>query len=170
MKKSLYLFILATVILLSGCSKKDQMTNFIPTMSPEESEESDTQDISPTQTADNTDVTTTPKEIHIGQTVTKYVKLSEYDDVLNVRPNPSTDQEPVGFLVHAEKIEVAEIKDGWASFVYNGQICYVNASFLVDERPAYLTPPAPSPTPKASATPKATPTPTPDPNEEPPEI
>ena len=80
-----------------------------------------------------------------------YVKLKQYGGYLNIRPTPSTDGEPVGFLVHAEEIDVIEIKDGWASFMYKGKICYVNADYLVDKQPAYLE--APTPTPKPTATP-----------------
>jgi uncharacterized protein YgiM (DUF1202 family) len=129
MKKNVFLLIIITVFLLSGCSKKEKMTNFIPTMAPEDEI---TSEVTQTPLEGSTEATPTPKEIHVGETTTKYVKLSEYDDTLNVRSTPSTDSEPVGFLVHTEKIEVIDIVDGWASFVYNNQVCYVNADFLVD--------------------------------------
>jgi uncharacterized protein YgiM (DUF1202 family) len=82
-----------------------------------------------------------------------YVKLDQYGGFLNVRATPSTDGEAVGFLVHAEQIDVIEITDGWASFVYNDKVCYVNADFLVKERPEYLDPPTPTPKPKVTPTP-----------------
>jgi hypothetical protein len=161
MKKIRNLFFIMMVLILTGCSKKDQMTNFIPTQAPGEGS---TQEATPIVTEDGSEATPTPKEIHVGQTVTKYVKLSEYDDILNVRSTPSTELAPVGFLVHTEEVQVVEIVDGWASILYNDTICYVNADYLVDEKPAYLTPPPPSPTPKD------TPTPTPDPNKDPADI
>lgn len=177
MKKYIYLLIIFTVFILAGCKKKVQMTEFIPTAAPQDestegeaTEDEATEDETQTDTEPGTEATPTPKTIHVGQTITKYVKLNEFDDILNVRSTPSTEKETIGFLVHTEKIEVIDIVDGWASFVYNGEISYVNASFLVDEKPAYLTPPPPSPTPKNTPTPKDTPTPTPDPNDGPDEI
>jgi hypothetical protein len=171
MKKSIVLFMILTVFLLTGCSQKEQMTSFIPTQTPEEVSDNTTpEDTSGEDAAtEGTEATPTPKEIHVGQTTPMYVKLDKYGAFLNIRPTPSTDSEPVGFLVHAEEIDVIEIADGWASFLYNNAICYVNSDFLVDERPEYLEPPtatpAPTPkatpTPKASSTPKATSTPTP---------
>ncbi|MDD3174540.1 MAG: SH3 domain-containing protein [Herbinix sp.] len=160
MKKNIYLLILLTVFILAGCKKQDQMTNFIPTPIPGEV---GSEEITPTGAASKTEATPKPKTVYVGQTTTKYVKLDEYDDTLNIRPNPSTDQEAVGFLVHTEKIEVIEIKDGWASFVYNNAVCYVNADYLVDEKPDYLDPPTPTPVQKNIATPvpKNTATPVP---------
>lgn len=166
MKKSIYLLIILTVLLLSGCSQKDQMTNFIPTQAPDETSESgaDTDANTDEGTQSETAATPTPGVIHIGQTTTKYVKLDEYGGYLNIRSTASREGEVVGFLVHAEEVEVIEIIDGWASFLYNDAICYVNADYLVDERPDYLTPPPPTPTPIV------TPTQAPDTAEAPPEI
>jgi uncharacterized protein YgiM (DUF1202 family) len=103
--------------------------------------------------------------------------MGEYDAVLNVRATPSKDGDIVGFLVHTEKVEVIEIKDGWASFEYNNAICYVSSDFLVDTRPDYIAPPSPTPKPVPADTPTPTPTPTPKPakpatdgGEAPPEI
>ncbi len=140
MKKIVILLIF--ILMLTGCSKEEQMTSFIPTAAPSLDAEDGNDTIGPTATP-------APKTIYVGQTTTKYVKLSEYDDVLNVRSAPSTDSDIVGFLVHTEKVDVIDIVDGWASFVYNDAICYVNADYLVDEKPAYLDPP--TPTPAASA-------------------
>lgn len=155
MKKYIYSLILITVFMLSGCSKKDQMTSFIPTPVPEVAI---SKAVTPTDTpkaadnAENPEATKAPITEYDGPTTPKYVKLDEYNDTLNVRPTPSTDSAPVGFLVHTEKIDVIEIKDGWASFVYKGAICYVNADFLVDEKPAYLDPPTPTVVPKSNNT------------------
>lgn len=149
MKKSIYLLIILTVFMLSGCSKKDQMTNFIPTQAPEEGTVSGevADEVTDDGTQSETEVTPTPGELHIGATTTKYVKLNEYGGYLNIRSKASPEGEAVGFLVHAEEVQVVDIVDGWASFVYNDAICYVNADYLVDDRPDYLTPPPPTPTP-----------------------
>ncbi len=147
MKKNLLLLIILTVSLFAGCSKKDQMVSFIPTPTPSVDV---TVTPEPTLGDKKIAVTPTPKPIHIGKTKTMYVKLNEYNDTLNVRSAPSTDAEKVGFLVHTEKIEVMDIVDGWASFVYNNVICYVNADFLVDKQPDYLEPPTPSEVPKSN--------------------
>ena len=149
MKKSIYVFLLLAVLVLTGCSKKDQMTNFIPTQVPGEESEAVSEDT----TKEDPEITPTPKEIHVGKTTPKYVKLDKYGAYLNIRSTPSTDGEQVGFLVHGEKVEVSEIVDGWASFVYDNAICYVNADFLVDEQPGYLDPPTPTPTLAATPTP-----------------
>lgn len=155
MKRSIYLLIILTIFTLAGCSKKGQMADFIPTQVPEEATEpgqEDTQeDAQVTQEA-----TPTPKDIVVGQTTPMYVKLDEYGGYLNVRSKPSTSGDQVGFLVHAEQIDVIEIADGWASFLYEGAICYVNADFLVTERPEYLDPPTPTPAPEKTPTPKPT--------------
>jgi hypothetical protein len=141
--KKVVIVLLIMILVLSGCSKKEVMTDFIPTAAPSVGAE---EDITPTGQA----TTPTPKEVFVGQTTTKYVKLTEYKDVLNVRSAPSTDAEAVGFLVHTEKVEVIEISDGWASFLYKGAICYVNADFLVDDKPDLLEPPTPTPSAKGS--------------------
>jgi uncharacterized protein YgiM (DUF1202 family) len=148
MKKSIYLLMIITVLLLTGCSKGDQMTNYIPTAAPEES----TDEAASTAKQEEINVTPTPKTIYVGQTTPMYVKLEEYDDFLNIRSAPSTDAEAVGFLVHTEKIDVIEIADGWASFLYKDAICYVNADYLVEEKPEYLDPPSPTPAPKSNQT------------------
>lgn len=178
MKRIIYLFIILAAAMLTGCEKKDQMTNFIPSQIPEQEdlvveEDKDITEAAPTDAAvdteddaeDDADAEPT-KPVHIGQTTTKYVKLSSDGDKLNVRATPSTEKEPVGFLVHTEMIEVIEIVDGWASFLYKGEICYVKASYLVDERPAYIAPPTPTKAPTKTPTP----TPTSDADSAPPEI
>ena len=146
-----------------SATKEDNVSNT------EEDNDSDTEDTT-VEGDESAEVTQEPKTIHVGETTTKYVKLSQYGGYVNVRKSPSKDGEIIGFLVHAEKIEVVEIVDGWACFVQNNEKRYVSDEFLVDERPAYLTPPTPTPKPKDTPTPKATPTPIPDPNEDPAEI
>ncbi len=167
MKKSIILLIIVTVFILTGCKNKEQMTSFIPTQMPEEVTDNTTKDETEeaTETEETQEVeeaTPTPKEIHVGQTTPMYVKLDEYGAFLNVRPTASTEGAPVGFLVHAEKVEVIEIVDGWANILYNDAVCYINADFLVDERPEYLEAPTPTPAPKVTPTPEATPTPVPE--------
>lgn len=174
MRKYKYLLFIGIAILtLAGCGKKDQMPNFFPTpMITEEPEKGiavvpeDTTEGSDTGTGTEEGVTPAPTEgaLHVGKTTTQFVKMTTYNGILNVRSTPSTDGEIVGFLVHTEQIEVIEVKDGWASFVIGNKICYVNAEFLADEKPAYIDPPSPSPTPTL------TPTPAPDPNQITPEI
>ena len=155
MKKNLYIILILSLLLLAGCSKKDQMTNFIPTSAPGQQDVSngDTQTDTQADTPTETVATPTPKTIHVGQTTKMYVKLDEYGAFLNIRSTPSTDGKQVGFLVHAEEVDVIEIADGWASFLYDNAICYVNADFLVDECPDYLDPPTPTPAPKNTKTP-----------------
>lgn len=164
MKKSMYLFIILTIFTLAGCSKNERITSFIPTQPPADvtqpAGEEDTEDTQVTVT-----VSPTPRDIVVGQTTTMYVMLDEYGGFLNVRPTPSTEGAPVGFLVHTEPVDVIEIAGGWASILYNDAICYVNASFLVKERPAYIDPPTPTPVPVKTPTPTPAPegrTPTPD--------
>lgn len=166
MKKTLLFIILFAVITLTGCGdKKDQMTNFIPTPMPESdssSEEAEDETIGEDagtegSSEEENQATPTPKTLHVGQTTTMYVKLDQYNAVLNVRSTPSKDGEVVGFLVHTERIRVIEIVDGWASFAQDDQIRYVSADFLVKERPEYIEPPTPSPVPSKKPTPTAKP-------------
>jgi hypothetical protein len=159
MKKSIYvLLLMMMILLLTGCNKKEEeMTSFIPTQAPTEdggTVDNDTVDGDEAQTDQEevTEAASTPSVVHVGQTKPMYVKMDEYGATLNVRATPSTNGEAVGFLVHGEKIEVADIADGWASFVYNDALCYVNADFLVDKQPEYLEPPTPTPTPKVTPT------------------
>lgn len=174
MKRYFYILIILAVFSLAGCGKNDEMTSFIPTPIPKENdtETGDSSDMVEVVTDGNTEtdedaeptVSEAPRDIHVGQTTSMYVRLDKYGAYLNIRPNPATTGEPVGFLVHAEKVEVIEIVDGWAAIVYNDKVSYVKSSFLVKEKPEYLVPPTPTPEPKK------TPTPIPDPNQAPPEI
>jgi uncharacterized protein YgiM (DUF1202 family) len=144
MKKMIYLILFVAAFLLTGCTKKDQMVDFIPTAAP-------TQGVIAPDSSTSSSATPTPKVAYVGDTITKYVKLTQYNDVLNIRSTPSTDAEVVGFLVHTEKVNVIKITDGWASFVYHNAICYVNAAFLVDKKPQLLPTPTPAPDKKSSS-------------------
>jgi uncharacterized protein YgiM (DUF1202 family) len=171
MKKNIvYIIIIMTVFALSGCKSKDQATYFIPTPavteapSDQEASEDTAEETAPTGAEEDT---SSDEPVYVGKTTPKYVKLGDYDAVLNIRSTPSKDGEIVGFLVHTEKIDVISIENGWASFVYKNKISYVSADFLVDKKPAYLDPPTPTPSPTPAP---LTPTPVPDPNAAPPEI
>lgn len=178
MRKSLLFIILFAAMALTGCSdKKDQMPDFIPTPMPEadsgeedavgedettgedietgENSEEGTsgEEASEEGASEDTQITPTPKTVPVGQTKTMYVKLDKYDAVLNVRSAPSKQGEVVGFLVHTERVRVIDIVDGWASIAQSGQVHYVSADFLVEERPAYIEPPKPSPAPSKKPTP-----------------
>ena len=158
MKKVIYLLILV-IFMLAGCSKKDQMTNFIPTQTPEEQKEQAAEEEleqgEESEQKEEEEADASLSEVRVGKTTPMYVKLDQYGAYLNVRSNPTTEGAPVGFLVHGEEIGIIEIKDGWASFLYDDNICYVNAGFLVEEQPEYLNPPTPTPTPVATPTKKA---------------
>lgn len=176
MKTKIYLLFSLVVLVLIGCSKKEQMPDFIPTPIPTDETNVDTgidtpsvtEGVTPAETEETND---TP--IVVGKTTTKYVKMKEYNDYLNVRSEPSMDGKVVGFLVHTEKIEVTKIENGWACFVLNNKYCYVSADYLVDVRPEYIAPPTPTPSPIPTNTPAPTSTPTPKPGPDltaPPEI
>lgn len=171
MKKNMvYIMIIMAVFALSGCKSKDQATYFIPTpvVSEDPSEQEDSGDSAQETTPTGTEEGTASDEpVYVGKTTPKYVKLGDYDAVLNIRLTPSKDGEIVGFLVHTEKIDVISIENGWASFVYKNKISYVSSDFLVDKKPAYIDPPSPTPSPTPAP---LTPTPEPDPNAAPPEI
>ena len=153
MKKSGYFIVFLTVMLLTGCSKKEQMTNFIPTQIPEEEVESGEEAQSGEGAQAGEEATQTPETVHVGETTTMYVKLDKYGGSLNVRSTPSTSGEAIGFLVHAEEVEVIEIVDDWASILYKDTICYVNSKYLVDTQPDYLEPPTEAPKPTKAPTP-----------------
>lgn len=153
-KKSMFVFIIGITLILTGCSKKEQMASFIPTPAPSEETDAVTDDDEAVTEQEEPSATPTSKPIVVGQTTTMYAKLDEFGGTLNIRQTPSTSGTKMGFLVHAEKVDVIEIKDGWASFLYNGAICYVNASYLVSEQPEYLEKPTPTPKPANTPTPK----------------
>lgn len=145
--KLLYILIGVSALLLAGCKSRDREAFFIPTPAPALTDEdgNSTEDIT-----DNTDEQAGESEsveetTVTGGTRTMYVKLNSYGAILNVRSSPKTDEDNVvGFLVHTEPVEVISIENGWASFMYKGQICYVNADYLVDYVPPYISPPSPS--------------------------
>lgn len=165
MKNRFYFLIIIAVIVLTGCKAADEQTFFIPTP---EVTEAPSKDVTPEPSEDTegdaeaNDPEETNAPVYVGKTTTKYVKLDDYDAILNIRSAPSREGEIVGFLVHTEQVEVISIENGWASFVYLDEIRYVSADFLVDKKPAYLIPP--------TSTPKPSPTKAPDPNDAPPEI
>jgi len=175
MKKYIYLLIVITSLMFVGCKKQEQMVDFIPsTTSTDESGEVISEDETAGENTEGNDnsteeavATPTPKTIHVGETKTMYVKLDEYGAFLNVRSIPSKEGDIVGSLVHTEKIEVIDIVDGWASFLQDNEVRYVNADFLVDVRPDYIAPPSPTPTPKNTPTVKTTPTSKPSPTSKP---
>ena len=147
------------MLFLIGCGKGDDIeTSFIPSPTPIPIEDNKEDEI---------EVPVTPTEApeeEREENLVKYVKLNEFGDTLNVRTAPTTkENNRVGFLVHGEKVEVIEIKDGWASFMYHNRVCYVSADYLVDERPPAIEPPqaTPTPTPEPTEAPEPTAVPTP---------
>ncbi len=158
MKKNVIFFIIiVTMLVMSGCKAADEAAFFIPTPAlsqgaSDEDQDGDTSGESGEETGSE-DVTDSDEPVYTGKTTTKYVKLTGYDAILNIRKTPSRDGEIVGFLVHTEQVDVISIEDGWASFVYQNEIRYVSADFLVDKKPAYITPPTPTPTPSPTAKP-----------------
>lgn len=164
-KNRFYFIIIFAVFVLSGCKSADEQTFFVPTPEITEGPSGDQNSESSEDSAgeaEANDPEDNDEPVYVGKTTTKYVKLDNYDAILNIRSAPSRDGEIVGFLVHTEQVEVISIENGWASFVYQDQIRYVSADFLVDKKPAYLAPP--------TSTPKPTPTKKPDPSDAPPEI
>lgn len=154
-KRMFYILMIPAILLLTGCKTKDTMVNFIPTPIPQIEDSVDEGaaiDEEAEEATDEAEASPTPKQFPAGQAKTMYVKLDSYGAFLNVRATPSTDGEKVSFLVHAEKVKVLGIEDGWASIEYDGNICYVSADFLVEERPAYI--PAPTATPVPTKAPE----------------
>ena len=150
--RMLYLLIIPAMLLLTGCKAKDTMVNFIPTPIPEIEDSVDGGAALEEDVKEEVQATPIPKQVPAGQAKTMYVKLDTYGAFLNVRATPSTNGEKVSFLVHAEKVKVLGIEDGWASIEYDGNICFVSADFLVEERPNYI--PAPTATPVPTKAPE----------------
>ena len=149
MKKFMYMIIGAVMLLFVGCGGNDQETNFIPSQPPdytqdnfEAPDDSIDDDINePDDTGDNPD---DDEPVYVGETTTKYVKLSRYGAILNVRSAPTTEEDNVvGFLVHTEPVEVISIEGDWAKFLYHDEVRYVSAEYLVDLVPPYISPPSP---------------------------
>lgn len=171
MRKYFFLLLILSVAVFTGCKKEEQMPDFIPTNLLEDNIDNNGEDANEAgnnsqtdDTVNQDDDTAQPDDgdeedgndskdsqpVTVDKTTTMYVKLNQFGGYLNVRPTPSTEGEPVGFLVHAEAVEVIEIKDGWASILYKGKICYVNDDYLVDKQPPYLEPPTATPKPTAA--------------------
>lgn len=64
-------------------------------------------------------------DIYLG--VQKVVLNSGY---LNVRSDPSTNNNPIGSLQNGAEINVIGVKNGWAKIKYNNQEAYVAAKYL----------------------------------------
>lgn len=135
------LFLILTIFIgafmFYACSKQEPVANFIPTPTPLAQNEDHEEKLNGDDS--QTEGTLDGGPAYQGPTTTKYVELTTNDGILNIRNSPSTG-EVVGFLVHMEKVEVIDIVDGWASFVYQDEICYVSEGFLVDEKPDYINP------------------------------
>lgn len=146
---TMYIVLVIAVILLTGCKKDNSETNFIPKQ-PLEFTDDESDILDDIIIDDITEPSSAPEDkqdepVVTGETTTKYVKLSSYGAILNIRSAPSTEEDNVvGFLVHTEAVEVISIEDGWASILYNDEICYVSEDFLVDFVPPYISPPSPS--------------------------
>jgi len=146
--KFLYILLITAALLLAGCKNDDREAYFIPTPTPDliEEDEDKPEDIID-DTGENEEDTEEAgdEQVVVGETKTMYVKLNTFGAILNVRSSPTTEEDNVvGFLVHTEPVEVISIENGWASFMYKGQICYVSADYLVDFVPPYISPPSPS--------------------------
>lgn len=145
MKNIKYLTLGLIVLTLGGCSGNNKIEDFIPTPTV-----SPTPIIHEDEEPDEIEEVETPVEeldIDTLETTPMYINLSKFGSTLNVRSAPDTNSDIVGHLVHREKIEVVEIRDGWAIFKDKDVLKYVSADFVVDEKPDYLEPPSATPTP-----------------------
>lgn len=144
-KKLMFIIITGAALLFVACKGNNQETNFI--QPPEDFTEDDDIVIPDDSIDDFEEPTDIPDDVedgpvYVGETTTKYVKLRSYGAILNVRSEPSTEGDNVvGFLVHTEPIEVISIDGDWAKFLYQDEIRYVSAEFLVDTVPPYVSPP-----------------------------
>lgn len=145
MKKSLmYIIMTGAVLLFAACKGNDEETNFIPVLPPAFTDDDDV--VVPDDPLDDfEEPSVIPDEdepVYAGETDTKYVKLSSYGAILNVRSAPTSDEDNVvGFLVHTEAIDVISIDGEWAEFLYHNEVRYVSADYLVDVVPPYISPP-----------------------------
>lgn len=146
--KLMHIIIVVLVLIFVGCKGNNQETNFIPVLPPAASEDDldwniDIEDVNePTEIPDNIEDDPEDDPLYVGETTTKYVKLSRYGAILNVRSAPNTEEDNVvGFLVHTEPVEVISIENDWAKFLYHDEIRYVSAEYLVDSVPPYISPP-----------------------------
>ena len=55
---------------------------------------------------------------------------------VNVREQPSTNAVRLGELKRGDTVDVASIRDNWASIVFDNQVGYVSADYLSDTMPA----------------------------------
>lgn len=137
------LIVILSMMTLVACGAKDQETFFIPTPSLLPEYEEPIEDV--TKPVEEEEEPEDKEPAYVGETTTMYVRLNSPDAILNVRSLPSRDGEIVGFLVHTEQVNVIEIKDGWASFVYGTDICYVSEDYLGYKKPSVVAPPTPIP-------------------------
>lgn len=57
-------------------------------------------------------------------------------DAVNVRSEPSVDGEQLTTLAWADEVDVTgESADGWTQVIWDGQVAWVNADYLADEKP-----------------------------------
>ena len=166
MRKQGALLLGCMIMILGGCSNRNKMDDFIPTPTPSPTPIVDENDLSE-GTAGETDTPLDELDLSTVETTPKYVKMDKFGSTLNVRATPSTDGDIIGSLVHREKVDVIEIKDGWAAFVNDNKIKYVKAEYLVDDKPDFLDPPTATPTPVPTPEPTPTPAPTAKPTKEP---
>ena len=144
-KKILFIMVTGVMLLFVACKGNDKETNFIPTQPPVFTEDNDI--VIPDEPVfDFEDPIDTPSEVeeepvYVGETTIKYVKLNSYGTILNVRSEPNTGENVVGFLVHTEPIEVISIDGDWAKIMFKDEINYVSSEFLVDTVPPYVSPP-----------------------------
>lgn len=150
------ILLLVVAILLVGCGKDEQEAFYIPTptLASETPGEEEVEEPDESDESGEADEVDTP---FVGNTTTMYVKLGDYDAILNVRDLPSKEGAVVGFLVHTEQVEVIEIVDGWASFIYDNNIAYVSSTFLKEEKPEYIAPPTPTKKPAKPSQPNDSP-------------
>lgn len=144
MKKSLmYIIMTGAVLLFAACKGNDEETNFIPVLPPAFTDDDVVVPDDPLDDFEEPSVIPDEDEpVYAGETDTKYVKLSSYGAILNVRSAPTSDEDNVvGFLVHTEAIDVISIDGEWAEFLYHNEVRYVSADYLVDVVPPYISPP-----------------------------
>lgn len=141
-KHRLAIILILSMVTLVACGAKDQESFFIPTPSLVPEYEEPLEEVTEAVEEEEPEDT---EPVYVGETTTMYVRLNSPDAILNVRSLPSRDGEIVGFLVHTEQVNVIEIKDGWASFVYGTEICYVSEDFLGYKKPSVIAPPTPIP-------------------------
>lgn len=175
-KKLRYAFVVVMVLAsLTACNKKEKKAPTVDITLPKEDESvKNTLDLNEdnlivgennSNENQNAEPGDTPKKEGEGATVTPrpvierstemYVKLNDFGSTLTIRAGAGTDTEKIGFLVHAEKVNVIETSGDWSKFFYKDDYGYCMTKFLVSKKPEYLTP---TPLPTQAATPTPTPT------------